>query len=262
MGEGGRSAACFYRPHWGHLGLGLVLGARTNFSRAGLSLTARTGCSFLDKNILARSDFSMVKGNVTRGRREAGAAALSRQQFCYRPPPPRPAGPLESEALSQIRRLTCLSVPSLSLPTTPDQGSILLDKDGKRKHTRPTFSGQQIFALEKTFEQTKYLAGPERARLAYSLGMTESQVKVRGAAHARSGAGLGEDKAPASERGTKGSRHRNRVRVGRPAMARAGRPSPRAHGQRCPGSYQPFALHYFTGGAEKDILRRILLKTN
>ncbi|KAA0713718.1 Homeobox protein [Triplophysa tibetana] len=49
---------------------------------------------------------------------------------------------------------------------------------GKKKHTRPTFSGHQIFALEKTFEQTKYLAGPERARLAYSLGMTESQVKV------------------------------------------------------------------------------------
>jgi hypothetical protein len=54
----------------------------------------------------------------------------------------------------------------------------MLDKDGKKKHTRPTFSGQQIFALEKTFEQTKYLAGPERAKLAYALGMTESQVKV------------------------------------------------------------------------------------
>ena len=50
--------------------------------------------------------------------------------------------------------------------------------DGK-KHTRPTFSGHQIFALEKTFEQTKYLAGPERARLAYALAMTESQVKVK-----------------------------------------------------------------------------------
>ncbi|XP_060643310.2 homeobox protein Nkx-6.3 [Anolis sagrei] len=48
----------------------------------------------------------------------------------------------------------------------------------KKKHTRPTFTGHQIFALEKTFEQTKYLAGPERARLAYSLGMSESQVKV------------------------------------------------------------------------------------
>ncbi|KAK9541903.1 hypothetical protein VZT92_001917 [Zoarces viviparus] len=56
--------------------------------------------------------------------------------------------------------------------------AMMLDKDGKKKHSRPTFSGQQIFALEKTFEQTKYLAGPERARLAYSLGMTESQVKV------------------------------------------------------------------------------------
>lgn len=52
------------------------------------------------------------------------------------------------------------------------------EKDAKKKHTRPTFSGQQIFALEKTFEQTKYLAGPERAKLAYALGMTESQVKV------------------------------------------------------------------------------------
>ncbi|NWQ90551.1 NKX61 protein, partial [Burhinus bistriatus] len=86
---------------------------------------------------------------------------------------------------------------------------ILLDKDGKRKHTRPTFSGQQIFALEKTFEQTKYLAGPERARLAYSLGMTESQVKVRGASPARSGAGLGAPKAPASDRGP---RRGNRLR--------------------------------------------------
>jgi hypothetical protein len=58
-------------------------------------------------------------------------------------------------------------------------GNIVVDKDGKKKHTRPTFSGQQIFALEKTFEQTKYLAGPERARLAYALGMSESQVKVK-----------------------------------------------------------------------------------
>ncbi|CAN0150052.1 unnamed protein product, partial [Bubo scandiacus] len=66
------------------------------------------------------------------------------------------------------------------LACAPHQGSILLDKDGKRKHTRPTFSGQQIFALEKTFEQTKYLAGPERARLAYSLGMTKAKSRGRG----------------------------------------------------------------------------------
>ena len=56
--------------------------------------------------------------------------------------------------------------------------SLVIDNFGRKKHTRPTFSGQQIFALEKTFEQSKYLAGPERARLAYNLQMTESQVKV------------------------------------------------------------------------------------
>uniref|UniRef100_A0A8C1Y2D6 NK6 homeobox 3 n=1 Tax=Cyprinus carpio TaxID=7962 RepID=A0A8C1Y2D6_CYPCA len=60
----------------------------------------------------------------------------------------------------------------------PNNGGHHTETVGKKKHTRPTFSGHQIFALEKTFEQTKYLAGPERARLAYSLGMTESQVKV------------------------------------------------------------------------------------
>lgn len=58
-------------------------------------------------------------------------------------------------------------------------GGPLGEMSARKKHTRPTFSGHQIFALEKTFEQTKYLAGPERARLAYSLGMTESQVKVK-----------------------------------------------------------------------------------
>ena len=83
------------------------------------------------------------------------------------------------------------NVAYISEMTTAFQGSVAIGSaehkvvatttatvgDGK-KHTRPTFSGHQIFALEKTFEQTKYLAGPERARLAYALGMTESQVKV------------------------------------------------------------------------------------
>ena len=48
----------------------------------------------------------------------------------------------------------------------------------RRRNTRPTFSGRQVYLLEKTFQQTKYLAGPERAQLAYTLRMSESQVKV------------------------------------------------------------------------------------
>ncbi|XP_038046527.1 homeobox protein Nkx-6.2-like [Patiria miniata] len=83
-----------------------------------------------------------------------------------------PANLLHSPAAWRDPRLPCPPVQQASQSCSP------VDKDGKKKHTRPTFSGQQIFALEKTFEQTKYLAGPERARLAYALGMTESQVKV------------------------------------------------------------------------------------
>ncbi len=52
------------------------------------------------------------------------------------------------------------------------------NKDGKRKSSRPTFTGHQIFALEKMFETTKYLAGAERSRLATQLAMSEAQVKV------------------------------------------------------------------------------------
>ena len=51
-------------------------------------------------------------------------------------------------------------------------------KDSKRKSSRPTFTGHQIFALEKMFENTKYLAGTERSRLASQLSMSEAQVKV------------------------------------------------------------------------------------
>lgn len=82
---------------------------------------------------------------------------------------------MEDPGRAPIRSLlTPLTLFSFLLPA-PDP---LSDTIHKKKHTRPTFTGHQIFALEKTFEQTKYLAGPERARLAYSLGMTESQVKV------------------------------------------------------------------------------------
>ncbi|XP_025006063.2 homeobox protein Nkx-6.1 [Gallus gallus] len=127
-------------------------------------------------------------------------AALPRFGSLSPPPPPPPPPALYFGAAAAVAAAGRYAKPLAELPgrapifwpgvvqgppwrdarigCAPHQGSILLDKDGKRKHTRPTFSGQQIFALEKTFEQTKYLAGPERARLAYSLGMTESQVKV------------------------------------------------------------------------------------
>lgn len=108
--------------------------------------------------------------NLSRGDLIRQKAKANNIQLNYPPSPP-----LSSLSISCVKSVTNSML--LGLPSSR-HGQPHSDLDGKRKHTRPTFSGQQIFALEKTFEQTKYLAGPERAKLAYALGMTESQVKV------------------------------------------------------------------------------------
>lgn len=49
--------------------------------------------------------------------------------------------------------------------------------DGKRKKkARTTFTGRQIFELEKQFEVKKYLSSSERSEMAKLLSVTETQV--------------------------------------------------------------------------------------
>ena len=48
----------------------------------------------------------------------------------------------------------------------------------KKNKTRTTFTGKQIFELEKKFEVKKYLSSVERAEMAASLSVTETQIKV------------------------------------------------------------------------------------
>lgn len=49
---------------------------------------------------------------------------------------------------------------------------------GKKKKARTTFTGRQIFELEKQFEVKKYLSSSERADMAKLLNVTETQVKI------------------------------------------------------------------------------------
>ncbi|EJW75399.1 hypothetical protein WUBG_13692 [Wuchereria bancrofti] len=46
----------------------------------------------------------------------------------------------------------------------------------KKKKARTTFTGRQIFELEKQFEKKKYLSSCERGELAKLLNVTETQV--------------------------------------------------------------------------------------
>ncbi|XP_074596627.1 uncharacterized protein LOC141851745 [Brevipalpus obovatus] len=48
----------------------------------------------------------------------------------------------------------------------------------KKKKARTTFTGRQIFELEKQFERKKYLSSSERSEMARILNVTETQVKI------------------------------------------------------------------------------------
>lgn len=55
-----------------------------------------------------------------------------------------------------------------------------IDRDHKprKKRARAAFSHSQVFELERRFRRQRYLSGPERADLANSLKLTETQVKI------------------------------------------------------------------------------------
>lgn len=52
------------------------------------------------------------------------------------------------------------------------------NSSSSKKKMRTTFTGKQIFELEKSFETKKYLSSAERAEMATSLQVTQQQVKA------------------------------------------------------------------------------------
>ncbi|CAF2400362.1 unnamed protein product [Rotaria sp. Silwood2] len=60
-----------------------------------------------------------------------------------------------------------------------DDGDLIINtQKKKKKKARTTFTGKQIFELEKKFEDKKYLSSTERAEMATLLTVTETQVKI------------------------------------------------------------------------------------
>lgn len=63
-------------------------------------------------------------------------------------------------------------------PADRDKAATFAQQQRKKK-ARTTFTGRQIFELEKQFELKKYLSSSERAEMAKLLNVTETQVGVK-----------------------------------------------------------------------------------
>lgn len=85
------------------------------------------------------------------------------------------------QSSSQVdRRLSLESLGEDDDRAMGDEGS---DQDDgsrcqRKKKTRTVFSRSQVFQLESTFDMKRYLSSSERAGLATSLNLTETQVKI------------------------------------------------------------------------------------
>ncbi|XP_042195332.1 homeobox protein HMX1 [Callorhinchus milii] len=78
----------------------------------------------------------------------------------------------EGGELQEEKRAELESNEAAKDQTDPNQ------KTGRKKKTRTVFSRSQVFQLESTFDMKRYLSSSERAGLAASLHLTETQVKI------------------------------------------------------------------------------------
>ncbi|KAL2078952.1 hypothetical protein ACEWY4_024696 [Coilia grayii] len=85
--------------------------------------------------------------------------------------------PVDREDTSEVTD-ACPATESITSEDNADPQKCKKPKALAKKKTRTIFSKRQIFQLESTFDMKRYLSSAERACLANSLQLTETQVKI------------------------------------------------------------------------------------
>ncbi|XP_068594858.1 homeobox protein Nkx-3.1 [Brachionichthys hirsutus] len=130
-----------------------------------MSDAAKPPTSFLIEDILSIEDSERFNSKCcsqkTERRSQRKEEAERSEQLC----PPETTFDVETGSLDT----SCC-------PGTSESSSF--SSEGKQKRARAAFTHLQVLELEKTFNHQKYLSAPERAHLASTLRLTETQVKI------------------------------------------------------------------------------------
>ncbi|CAK6950171.1 homeobox protein Nkx-3.1 [Scomber scombrus] len=130
-----------------------------------MSDTVKPRTSFLIEDILSVKDSARFNGKCCLQNKERFSGWEEESEKLS-----KQLSPLESAFGVQTESL------DTSCPSTSDSSGFT--SSGKQKRSRAAFTHIQVLELEKKFNHQKYLSAPERAHLASTLRLTETQVKI------------------------------------------------------------------------------------
>ncbi|XP_061686713.1 homeobox protein HMX1 [Syngnathoides biaculeatus] len=163
---------------------GLVSSAR----RGILCAPARGGCSPASSLLCAAPLLHCYAGNAALLSRALDAprspCANARSEYmCGSVSTSDPSSPALSEPITDDSFESDRKLRHSDLTDDHDEAQAGMDASSepnpaRKKKTRTVFSRSQVFQLESTFDVKRYLSSSERAGLAASLHLTETQVKI------------------------------------------------------------------------------------
>ncbi|XP_037813005.1 putative mediator of RNA polymerase II transcription subunit 26 [Lucilia sericata] len=143
----------------------------------GITTDREKTTSLLGKHL--KKDSSQTTANKTCAKKKKLSSAIAPPSNITLPPDVSPSGSSDSLIRERLAPSSMSTTPpAVNMETTEDDSDSGSTDARRKKKARTTFTGRQIFELEKQFEIKKYLSSSERTEMAKLLNVTETQVKI------------------------------------------------------------------------------------